>query len=291
MKIKKVNFPPMKKVALILVLNVLLLQGCGGGGGNTATNTEGQPPPPTNTATPPTPPPTNPTNDGSDMLANNPNTTTKSSPVVPGLIPVLNPQKRQQQSIKGRSDPFGLVNIAPTSSNPLPISLPTKPPVKQGGNNKGGSGVTKSGVHKGGVSKGGTIKSPTKNLEQNKCPQGKNCISKGSNPDSTKYEPPPPPEPTEAKSVFVSGIVNIQGKNVAIVRTTDYNYSYSVSEGTTLYNGQVLVKKINSLGSDPSVTLEQYGQEIVKLVGDQAEGVEKSDNNVSYISLKNKPNN
>lgn len=251
----------MKKSALVFILNILLLQGCGGD--NASTQTEQTPPtPPANTTQqPPTPENTNKGGEtvatNSDILGSSDNVATIQHSVASGLIPSVNPKLRQQQVIKGKNDPFALLVVKP----PIPPSLTLKPVKNQGTLN--------------------TIKPIRGNVSSQSNCKGSNCLVNsitGTNTGGTNLseppkppKPPKPPEPLEAKSVLVSGILNVDGKKVAIVKTSQYDYSYSIEEGSILYGGQVLVRGINVTPENPFIVLEQYGQKIVRKVGQPIE--------------------
>jgi hypothetical protein len=80
------------------------------------------------------------------------------------------------------------------------------------------------------------------------------------------------PEPTLAKSIEVTGVVDVGGQPSAIVRVPNEPSRY-VRVGQRLSNGQVLVKRIDmNQGPTPVVILEQYGVEVARRVGEATEG-------------------
>lgn len=88
--------------------------------------------------------------------------------------------------------------------------------------------------------------------------------------------PPPPvvpelpklPEPTQAQGVQVTGVVEVGGVQMAIVKVPNEPDRY-VREGQRIANGQVLVKRIETnRGPNPVVILEQYGVEVARGVGE-----------------------
>jgi hypothetical protein len=93
--------------------------------------------------------------------------------------------------------------------------------------------------------------------------------------------PPPPnftpelpklPEPTQAKGIEVTGVVEVGGVPTAIVNVPNEPSRY-VREGQRLSNGQVLVKRIEmNRGPEPVVILEQYGIEVARRVGERPAG-------------------
>ena len=79
------------------------------------------------------------------------------------------------------------------------------------------------------------------------------------------------PNPTLAKAITVTGIVQIGSSRQAIVRSPLEPSSRYVSPGQRIANGQVLVKRIEVRGSEPVVVLEESGIEVVKFIGQPAE--------------------
>lgn len=166
-----------------------------------------------------------------------PASTTPSS----GLIQPTNPQERAKQVAKGRKDPFavlpGQLVATPTVATTLK-SVPRlpNPPV--------------------------AVVSPSK-------------IAAGPiNPIAANRLPPAPPvlppalQPDLAKGVTVTGVVQVGNETQAIIKVPNETTSRYVRAGQWLSNGQVQVKRIDmNGGSDPVVTLEQYGVEVNKAVG------------------------
>ncbi len=80
---------------------------------------------------------------------------------------------------------------------------------------------------------------------------------------------PPPPKPTLAQAVSVSGVVLIGKEPQAIIKVPDESTSRYVQVGQRLANG-LLIKRIEmNEGSEPTVILEQYGIEVAKMVGEE----------------------
>jgi hypothetical protein len=79
------------------------------------------------------------------------------------------------------------------------------------------------------------------------------------------------PDPVLAKSVEVTGIVQVGGSIQAIVKAPDEPSSRYVGVGQRLSNGQVLVKRIETAGSEPVVIFEQSGVEVSRAVGQSSE--------------------
>lgn len=79
------------------------------------------------------------------------------------------------------------------------------------------------------------------------------------------------PDPTLAKAIVVTGVVQVGSSPQAILRSPLEPSSRYVSPGQRVANGKVLVKRIEVRGSDPVVILEESGIEVVKFVGQPAE--------------------
>lgn len=82
----------------------------------------------------------------------------------------------------------------------------------------------------------------------------------------------PIPDPALARAVEVTGVIQIGSTYQAIVKAADEPTSRYVSVGQRLSNGRVLVKRIESNGSEPVVILEEGGVEVVRAVGAPVEG-------------------
>jgi hypothetical protein len=80
--------------------------------------------------------------------------------------------------------------------------------------------------------------------------------------------PPPPPQPTEAEEVQVSGIVQLPSTPMAIVKAPGEATERRVIPGSTLSNGLILVKAIDTNPDNPYIVLEQYGKTITRRLGD-----------------------
>lgn len=80
---------------------------------------------------------------------------------------------------------------------------------------------------------------------------------------------PPLPEPDLARSVEVTGVVDVAGVINVIVRAPGEGSTRYVRVGQRLSNGQVLVKRVEmNRGPEPVVILEQNGVEVAKTVGE-----------------------
>lgn len=75
------------------------------------------------------------------------------------------------------------------------------------------------------------------------------------------------PEPTQALEVVVTGVVTIGNNTYAIVQSPSEPTGRYVMEGQRVAGGTVLVKRIDTRGSEPIVVLEQHGVELTRAVG------------------------
>ena len=182
---------------------------------------------------------------------------------VPGLIQSTNANQRSKQVQKGRVDPFALlfvqtVETVPNTARPPKIvpRLPTRP------------------------AKTVALR-PRANLNSgnagSKFNPGRGNLLPPVVPGSTLQPalPPPPPlplplQPDLARTVAITGVVQVGSEPQAIIKVPNEATSRYVRVGQRLANGQVLVKRIEiNEGADPIVILEQYGIEVGRAVGEE----------------------
>ncbi|MGK7945847.1 MAG: hypothetical protein AB4058_15400 [Microcystaceae cyanobacterium] len=113
--------------------------------------------------------------------------------------------------------------------------------------------------------------------EDNDISQEQGDTPNGSSDDILIDEPLPLPVPEEAEAVIVSGVIQLGGSPVAILTSPGEPGTRHVRPGTMIASGQVLVKSINVSNRDGFVVLEQYGQEVTKMVGEAAQAAETSE--------------
>jgi hypothetical protein len=85
--------------------------------------------------------------------------------------------------------------------------------------------------------------------------------------------PPSPsvaPTPPIAETIAVSGVVQAGSRTSIIVQVPHESSTRYAVVGDYLANGRVLVKRIETQGSEPMVVLEQNGVEFIKSVGSGA---------------------
>lgn len=200
---------------------------------------------------------------------------------VAGLIQTLPPEARVNQIRKnvGRTDPFAAIPTVPilvppsptaggqTGNRPVPV-IPQIPPTR-------GNAGTGTGRNQPNRTPTGSNTLPP--VAQNRKPTARPLLPPLPPPGIGKLPPiatgplalPKLPEPTLAKGIEVTGVVEVGGVPSAIVKVPN-EPARSVREGERLSNGQVLVKRIEvNQGPTPVVILEQFGQEVARQVGDK----------------------
>ncbi|REJ44060.1 MAG: hypothetical protein DWQ54_00435 [Microcystis flos-aquae TF09] len=150
---------------------------------------------------------------------------------IPGLIPATDPDQKRAEINRGRRDPFAPFPVQPN----ITITVAEEPP----------AGTPAA-----------TAPAPPSASVGNR-PTPRRPIVKA-----------PPPQPTEAEAVQVSGILRLPTTPMAIVKAPGEATERRVIPGSTLSNGLILVKAINTNPDNPSIVLEQYGQTITRRLGD-----------------------
>ena len=157
--------------------------------------------------------------------------TEPATPRIPGLIPATDPDQKRAEINRGRSDPFAPFPLQPN----ITITVAEEPPAE-----------TPAATAPASASVGNP---PT---------PGRPIVK----------APPPPPQPTEAEEVQVSGIVQLPTTAMAIVKAPGEATERRVIPGSTLSNGLILVKAIDTNPDNPYIVLEQYGRTITRRLGD-----------------------
>lgn len=284
----------MRQVSLIGLVSLLalFLGGCPAGDeGKQAGQGTPSPSPIARRLAPPTP-----ANFPSPLMSKQPGNLS----AVAGLIQSLPAEARIKQIPKGRNDPFAAIPVQPevtvspnsdggggTGGQPVPplpgIPVPLRQPLKTGG----GTGGNRPGAPRVKPSSGKPTIAPKRTVV---LPRPSRPVAKPQSPGSNRLparptpplglppvataprlipELPPLPEPTLARGIEVSGVVEVGGVPKAIVKVPN-EPSRTVREGDRLSNGQVLVKRIEvNQGPTPLVVLEQYGIEVAKRVGEE----------------------
>ena len=291
----------MRQVSLmgLVSLLALFLGGCPADNeGQQASQSTPSPSPVARRLTPPSP-----ANFPSPLTSKQPGNPT----AVAGLIQSLPAEARIKQFPKGRNDPFAVIPVQPevtveptaagaggTSSQPVPqlpgiprtVRQPVRQPVQRGGGTAGNRPGAPSGKPSGATTGKRTI-APKRTVAVLPRPSRPRAKPPSQSPNRLPARPTPPlglppvataprlipelpplPEPTQARGIEVSGVVEVGGVPRAIVKVPN-EPSRTVREGDRLSNGQVLVKRIEvNQGPTPLVVLEQYGIEVAKRVGE-----------------------
>jgi hypothetical protein len=83
-------------------------------------------------------------------------------------------------------------------------------------------------------------------------------------------------EPTLARSIGVSGIIEVEGKTQVIVKLPSENFSRYVDIGDRISDGKIKVKRVEGGQTlTPTVILEEAGVEVTRRVGDKSEASDK----------------
>lgn len=198
------------------------------------------------------------------------------------LIQPTNPDERLRVVKSGRRDPFASVvpSISPSNASGTgPSPSGTVPANASGTGSSSGVTVIAQGPQNPGPSETSPFNVFLPNPGSSN-PGLPNPSSSGTNgpsrtastgtPESpnSEIQLPALPQPDLAKAVQVTGVVLLGGVPKAIVKSPNEAATRYVSVGDRLENGQVLVKLIEMNASgEPSVTLEQYGIDVVTTVG------------------------
>lgn len=238
----------IKKVPSMLLLSyiALTLGGCGLFQGSQEPSEESP------VAESPQPPETSEEKPGEVFEETTPTPTPPQVSATEGLIPSTTPSERRKNIQTGRDNPFSVI--------------PIQPVVRQ---TTGSNGSTQN-VAQNGVSQ------PEKLCTLEQRPIATVAQAPGTGTPVSDIGPAPLlapvlPIPNEARGVVVSGVMQLNGTPVAIVKAPNENVARQVRVGGSLSNGQVKVKAINASSQRPYIVLEQYGLEIPRGVGEPAE--------------------
>ncbi len=219
----------MKKLPLILSVGSVALLLVGCPASNQANQS---PPPSQETPTPSPSPPAAQTPAFSNPVQP---ATEPTTPRVARLIPATDPDQKRAEINRGRSDPFAPFPLQPN----ITITVEEEPPA-------GTPSATAAAAAPASASVG------------NRPTPGRPIVK----------APPPPPQPTEAAAVQVSGIVQLPTTPMAIVKAPGEATERRVIPGSTLSNGLILVKAINTDPDNPYIVLQQSGRTITRRLGD-----------------------
>lgn len=227
----------IKKVPSVLLLSyvALTLGGCGLFQGSQDSSEE---PPVTES-------PENPGEKPEEVVEETPTPSTSQLPAAGGLIPSTPPSERRNNITPGRNNPFAVI--------------PVQPVIRQKTADNGVSDPEK-------LCKIEEVKTPPTTVAE--VPGTTNPVS---DVDLPPLLDPVLPIPNEARGVVVSGVIDLNGIPMAIVKAPNEKVARQVTIGASLSNGQVTVKAIKTDGPKPYIVLEQYGLEIPRAVGEAAE--------------------
>ena len=287
----------MRKLSLITFVGILTLglASCGGESPPAATTS----PSPTAASTPATTASPSAGTPAQPLAAKKPSGVAQQQanlPPVPGLVQSTNTDERVKQSQQGRRDPFAiipvqpLVTASPTSAGAggsagtgggtgtpaaLPIPKPVTPLPSVPKPPKGAGLPTVPTVAKNPPKAApSNTRVPSATAPSAKVPAATAAATAaGTAPAATapaafKPELPPVPQPDLARSIQVTGVVQIGGVIQAIVKAPNESFDRYVRVGERLANGQVLVKRIEMNGPTPVVVFEQYGVEVAIAPGE-----------------------
>ncbi|MCU0526175.1 MAG: hypothetical protein MUF72_15255 [Elainella sp. Prado103] len=201
-----------------------------------------------------------------------PTVTPKNAPrgiLPPDLISSTDPNQRVQQVKGERSDPFSLLPTTPsvqlaegaTPPAPVTVTIPIAPT------------TTNATAPTGGAQAPARVTPNTPSRSTPESNGGNGGTSPGNNgtangPQSPIKNTPPRPQPTLARAVKVTGVVQVGDQVYAIVNAPNEPTSRYIQAGQRLAGGEVLVRRIETNRPDPVVVLEQAGVEVVRAVGE-----------------------
>ncbi|WP_198649064.1 hypothetical protein [Cyanothece sp. BG0011] len=175
-----------------------------------------------------------------------------------GLIPSTPPSERRKNIQTGRDNPFSVI--------------PIQPVIRRTSDQ---NGTAQNGMASNAVAANG-MAPPEQLCTLEQKPVATVAQAPGTATPVSDLGPAPLlepvlPIPNEARGVVVSGVMQLNGTPVAIVKAPNENVARQVRVGGSLSNGQVRVKAINASSQRPYVVLEQYGLEIPRGIGEPAE--------------------
>lgn len=203
-----------------------------------------------------------------------PNPTEAGDPVaVPAappsvLIPATDPQQRNVPA--GRSDPFDMLTVQPKITI-IPPEVPAPAPGAKPGN-PGAPAATAPGTSGTTATQpvNGVLPMPPQSGITYTTPATATTPAANGSFDGSNLTLPQLPEPTLARNVEVTGLIEINNTKHLIVRSPEDGGNRYVKVGDFLANGQVLIKRVElRRGLSPVVVLEQYGIEVPKEIRDE----------------------
>ncbi len=169
---------------------------------------------------------------------------TANSPTVVArdLIQSTDPNERAIGVERTRSDPFAELTIPLVPPKPIEVPGSEAAAASPGGN--------------------GTSPGDTANGEAGD-PDFEDFPEVGDRPDIAEL--PEIPQPTTARAVRVSGVIQVGGAPYAIIKAPDEVERY-VRQGERIAGGRVVVKRIDTSSAEPRVILVENGIEVERFV-------------------------
>ncbi|MGD1852910.1 MAG: hypothetical protein ACFB2W_01545 [Leptolyngbyaceae cyanobacterium] len=193
---------------------------------------------------------------------------TPNSPTVVArdLIRSTDPNERAIGVERTRSDPFAGLTIPLVPPQPIEVPGTT---AANGGAQTGGANGRVAAQGNGGAAAG------TTSAQAQGRPGVENVPQLASDrPDIAAL--PAIPQPTNARAVRVSGVIQVGGESYAIVKAPNEVERY-VRPGERIAGGSVVVKRIDTRSTEPRVILVENGIEVERLVTATEEPVEEID--------------
>ncbi len=101
-------------------------------------------------------------------------------------------------------------------------------------------------------------------------------VSQPINPTSAGSVAPAKAEPTLARNIGVSGVIEVEGKTQVIVKLPSETFSRYVEVGDRISDGKIKIKRVEGAQTlTPMVILEEAGVEVTRRVGDKPDGADK----------------
>lgn len=176
--------------------------------------------------------------------------------VAPDLIQSTNPNERTIGVERTRLDPFAGLTIPLTPPTPIEPEGETAAAQPANGGSAAGSGPSVQGGSSAPNVPSAAVRQPLGDIELAALP--------------------PIPQPTTARAIRVSGVVQVGGLPYAIIQAPNEVERY-VRVGERVAGGQVLVKRIDTTSFEPTVILVENGIEVERAVTAAAPPVEAAD--------------
>ncbi|NEQ48808.1 MAG: hypothetical protein F6K11_01570 [Leptolyngbya sp. SIO3F4] len=175
------------------------------------------------------------------------------------LIQSTDPNERAIGVERTRSDPFAGLTIPLVPPQPIEVPGTNGNGAATGSGQASSSGQTAQGQGTTSQVNGGTASGGTQERPDVSTP----FELESDRPEIAEL--PEIPQPTNARAVRVSGVIQIGGQPYAIVKAPDEVERY-VRQGERIAGGSVIVKRIDARTTEPRVILVENGIEVERLV-------------------------